>query len=70
MVPAPVARHWARNEGSAGAGNAGGSRKAGGPLRSIMSRRLEAFASRLVRAGRFHFVSTNFKNGRVVRHDV
>jgi len=51
MDPAPVARHCARKEGSAGAGSVGGSRKAGGELRSIMSRRFEALASRRVRAG-------------------
>ena len=58
MVPAPVLRHPAFAVGSAAAGRFGGFKKAGFLWKSIMSKRLVAFASRRVRAGRFHFSST------------
>ena len=45
---------------SAGAGNRGGVRKAGGAVRSSAPRGEVAAASRRVSAGRFHFSSTSF----------
>ena len=58
MVPGPVNRHPAFSSGLAAAGRFGGVKNAGSALRSTMSKRLFAFASRRVSAGRFHFSST------------
>jgi hypothetical protein len=44
----------------AGAGSRGGRRKAGGAVKSTMSRKSLAAASRRVRVGRFHFLSQSF----------
>ena len=47
--------------GRAGSGRVGGSMKAGFTSKSSESRRLSAFASRNVSAGKFHFVSISFR---------
>ena len=58
MVPAPEVRHPSLAVGFAAAGSLGGVKNAGLLVRSTMSKRLLALASRRVRAGRFHFSST------------
>src|SRR5204863_2026361 len=55
--PALVTLHVPGFVTSPGRGSAGGSAKAGAALKSTMSRRFEALASRNVMAPRFHLVS-------------
>src|SRR5439155_4008100 len=61
MVPASPLLQVAGFVTIAGAASFGGSRKRGWWCRSRLSRRSSALASRYVSAGRFHFVSTNFR---------